>query len=93
MGDMGLTVTSVVATHPLAMVKVTMAVPPDTPVATPLVDTTEATAALLLVHVPDVPPSAKSVTVPWQMLVVPVTGPGGVRTFTVAEAMQPAPME
>ena len=49
-GSIGLTVIIAVALHPVAAVKVILAVPPDMPVAIPLPDPMIATEVLPLIH-------------------------------------------
>jgi hypothetical protein len=87
----GLTVTSAVAVHPSAMVYVIMTVPFNKPVTTPE-DETEA-ALPLVAQVPGPVASLRSDVAPWHNIVVPVITAAGVRTVTVAEAIQPAAME
>lgn len=66
-----------------------VAVPTETPVMIPVVFPADATALLLLVHVPAPPELASVVVVPVQNTVVPVIAPGEALTANVAVAEQP----
>lgn len=63
-------------------------VPPETPVTTPVPETTVATAVLPLLHVP--PPASVSETVnPGHVIMVPVMAPGAGFTVTVVTVKHP----
>jgi len=63
--------------------------PADTPVTIPNAPPIEATAGLLLVHVPEPNVFDNVVVEPVQTLVAPVIGPGDVFTVTVVLAKHP----
>jgi hypothetical protein len=58
-------------------------VPPDTPVTTPVDETTVATEVVLLPHVPPAGELARVVVEPTQTTAVPVTVAGNAFTLTV----------
>jgi hypothetical protein len=88
--DAELTVKQWTARQPVDVkVNVIHAVPADTPVTTPVVLTTDATPALLLVHEP-APPVAVSVVVPVTQTVVEPVAVGLGFTVTLAPLMQPS---
>ena len=78
------------AKQPPGVVYVIVAVVPEvTPVTTPVVDTTEALDALLLLHVPpDVPLLSVSVWPSHTTCVEPVIAVGDARPFTVVVVKQ-----
>ena len=67
--------------------------PGDTPVTTPVPDTTVATEGLLLLHVPPLVPSVKVVVAGVQIFEAPLIDAGAAFTVTVAEVVQPEPNE
>lgn len=67
--------------------------PDVTPETIPLVATMAAIAALLLVQVPPADGSVKVVVAPWHIRVDPIIGPGSGFTVTVADTLQPVPVE
>ena len=88
----GFTVTTTVAGGQLEfIVYVTVAVPADTPVTTPVTESTEATEVLPLAHLPPIVPSDKAVFDPAHMLSVPVMAVADIITVVVVTAVhQPA---
>jgi hypothetical protein len=84
-----LTVKGIVETQPALVVYNIFAVPPDTPVISPVVTFAIATVVLLLLHVPPNIALLSVIVVPWHTVVVPVIGATGF-TVTVVVAIQPA---
>lgn len=89
-GGNGLTVTIVVAIHPVGNEKVMIAVPADTPVTTPVADPTVPMEVDPELQVPP-PPSANVVIWPRHTKVIPVIVPGNGSTVTVVVAEQTIP--
>ena len=87
----GLTVNGVVIKQPVDAVYVIVATPADSPVTTPVDESIEATAGLLLLHVPPAP-SNKGVVEPSQTFVVPDIAPGVEFTVTLNVAEHPVPI-
>jgi len=82
----GLTVTTVVAEQPVPAVYVIVAVPPETPVTTPVPEATVAMPVLVVVHVPGPLASLSVVVNDGQTSVVPVMLEGSATTVTTAVA-------
>jgi hypothetical protein len=85
----GFTVITVIAAHPDGKVYMIVAVPPATPVTTPVPVPTIATAVLLLLHVPPPDASLSVVVKPGQTTVVPVIGETVAFTVTVVTFEHP----
>ena len=83
----GYTVTTMVPIQPVGGKIVMVAVPTLLPVVAPKAST-DATAGLLLLHVPDTR-SVSNTVLPIQIEVVPVIGGGAVLTFTVTRVRHP----
>ena len=62
---------------------VIVAVPPKTPVITPVILSILATLGVLLLHVPPMVVSVSVVVVPWHMIKVPVIGVGSALTVMI----------
>jgi hypothetical protein len=88
-----LTVTTAVVIQPPVDVYVIVAVPgagvEDTPITTPVVDPTDAIAALLLLHVPPGVAELSVVVLPWHIVSTPVIFAGIGNTVKVIVAIQP----
>ena len=88
-----LTVTTAVVIQPPDDVYVIVAVPgagvEDTPITTPVVDPTDAIAALLLLHVPPGVAELSVVVLPWHIVSTPVIFAGIGNTVKVIVAIQP----
>jgi len=84
----GLIVTIVVAVQPPGNVYVIVAVPPEFPSKTPVVEPIDATIGLELPHVPPPEVFAKVVELPGQSTKVPVIAPGTGLTVTACVAKQ-----
>jgi hypothetical protein len=83
------TSTTTVALHPRPSEYVMIAEPEDNPATTPDNEPTDATTALLLVHVPLGVTSLSSVVVPAQIVVVPEIAAGVGLTVSTAVMEQP----
>ena len=89
-GGNGLTVTIVVAIHPVGNKKVMIVVPGDMAVTTPVAEPTVATVGDPELQVPP-PPSDNVVVWPGHTKVIPVIAPGNGSTVTVVVAEQTIP--
>jgi hypothetical protein len=89
-GNIGFTVATIVALHPVVPAKYVMiAVPPTTPVTTPLPEPTVAIAVLAELQVPD-PAGSFNVTVaPAHTGALPVIAPGKLLTVIAVVVIQP----
>ena len=89
---LGCTLTTVVILQPLGKVYDMVADPAVTPVTTPDPAPTDATAELLLVHVPPASASLNVIVKYWQTSVVPVTGAVGLTTSAAVTEHNPPPV-
>ena len=91
-GNDPLIVTTIVAALPQPFVYCIVAVPGVTPLTTPLVEPTVATAVLLLLHVPPLTASANVVFAPTHADTVPVMLAGATFTVIVAVVLDKHPV-
>ncbi len=88
-----LTVTVLVVKHVLGSVYVTVDVPGgkhEIPVTIPVPNPIDATAGVVLAHVPPATGCVSVVVNPWHTLSVPAIGTGAAVTVTTVEEVQPA---